>query len=189
MTDKRSDIQTIRNIENKYGLVQFRMGLTHMVDVGHRNLGKDEVEDGVKQIIAQGEEDAANGKMPIMTPEFLCDVLRCAAELTRFSPWMLFAYIKEHVVVGCEANKYLLLNCYEREIGTPELYDSLEEAQEAMRAELIDAMDGVDDSVFDEYNEDDDYGLEPTEAWFNHRHGNHDWKILVQTDAGRFQYV
>ena len=70
------------------------------MDVGHRNLGDAAVEDGVKRIMAQGEEDKANGKLVILTPEYLCDVLRCAAELTRFSVWTLFAYIKEHVVVG-----------------------------------------------------------------------------------------
>jgi len=32
MTGQMKDIQ---NIENKYGLVPFRMGLTHLVDVGH----------------------------------------------------------------------------------------------------------------------------------------------------------
>ena len=139
--------------------------------------------------MAQGEADKENGKVSIMTPEFQCNILRCAAELGKYSPWTLFAYIKEHVVVGTESDKYLLLNCYEREIGLPETYDSLEEAQDAMKAALIEAMDGVDDSVFADYTEDDEYGLEPTEAWFNHRHGNHDWKIITQTSAGRFQYA
>ena len=99
MADK-ADIQAIRDIEDSYGLVLFRMGLTHLVDAGHRNLGDDEVEEGVRQIMAQGEEDKANGTVSVMTPEYLCAVLRCAAELARFSVWTLFAYIKEHVVVG-----------------------------------------------------------------------------------------
>ena len=98
MADK-ADIQSINDIENKYGLVLFRMGLTHLMDVGHRNLGDDDVEEGVRQITAQGEEDKLSGKLSVMTPEFLCDVLRCAAELAQFTPWTLFAYIKKYVVV------------------------------------------------------------------------------------------
>jgi len=33
-----SKTQEIRAIENKYGLALFRMGLTHLVDVGIRHL-------------------------------------------------------------------------------------------------------------------------------------------------------
>ena len=188
MNDKK-DIQFITNIENKYGLVLFRMGLSHLVDMGHRNLTDENVEESIRQIMAQGEEDKTNGKIPIMTPEFLCEVLRCAAELSKFGIWTLFAYINEHVVVGTEANKYLLLNCFEREICLPETYDSLEEAQSAMKAALIEAMDGVDDRIFSDYTEDEEYALESNAAWFNHRHGNSDWIILTQTSAGRIQYA
>ena len=98
MADK-ADIQAINDIENKYGLVLFRMGLTHLMDVGHRNLGDEAVEDGIVKIMSQGEKDKANGKLTILTPEYLCDVLRCATGLTRFSVWTLFAYIKKHVAV------------------------------------------------------------------------------------------
>ena len=75
------------------------MALTHLTDVGCRNLGGDAVEESIAQIMAKGEEDKINGKITVMTPEFLCDVLRCAAELAQFTPWTLFAYIKRHVVV------------------------------------------------------------------------------------------
>ena len=97
MNEKMNDI---RALENKYGLILFRMGLSHLVDVGHRNLGAEEVEEGIKQIMDKGEEDNASGKTPIMTPEFQCEVLRCAAELSGFSVWELFAYIKKHVAIG-----------------------------------------------------------------------------------------
>ena len=90
----------IRDIENKYGLILFRMSLTHLVDVGHRNLGDDEVEEGVRQIIAKGKEDEANGVMSVMTPEFQCEILRCSAELGKFSIVELFAYIKKYVHIG-----------------------------------------------------------------------------------------
>jgi hypothetical protein len=89
----------IRNIEDKHGLVAFRMGLTHIFDMGHRHMDDEAVAEGVKQIIAKGLEDKANGKNPVMTPEFQCDILRCAAELAQFSIWTLFAYIKNHMEV------------------------------------------------------------------------------------------
>lgn len=98
--EAKEQIKEIRNIENKYGLFPFRMALSHLVDVGHSNLTEENVEDGIKQIMSQGEEDKANGKISIMTPEFQCDILRCAAELAGFSIWTLFAYIKKHVVVS-----------------------------------------------------------------------------------------
>ena len=99
MADK-TDMQNIKNIENKYGLIIFRMGLSHWADVGHRHLTDENVEESIRQIMAQGEEDKSNGKIPIMTPEFLCEVLRCAAELSRFSIWTLFSYIKKNVVIS-----------------------------------------------------------------------------------------
>jgi len=178
MSEKTGDIRKIRNIEDKYGLPLFRMGLSHLADVGHSRFDDDAVEEWIRNILAQGEKDRVSGATKIMSPEFKCEIVRCAAELAKFNIWTLFAYIKKHVVVECEKNKYLLLNCFEREIGTPEMYETLEDAQCAMKAALIDAMDGVDDNVFADYNEGDDYGLESCGAWLNHRHGNHDWKIF-----------
>ena len=98
--EKAEDFRNIKNIEDKYGLIRFRMGLTHLVDIGICHLDDDAVEEGIKQIMAKGEEDEANGIVSVMTPEFKCEILRCAAELANFSPWTLFAYIKKHVEIG-----------------------------------------------------------------------------------------
>lgn len=76
------------------------MGLTHLTDVGHRNLDDDEVEESIKLVFAHDEEEKTNGKMPFMTPEFLSEVIRCAGELTQFSIWALFAYIRKHVDIS-----------------------------------------------------------------------------------------
>lgn len=92
-------MKEIRNLENKYGLLIFRVGLTHLVDVGHRNLDDKSLKERLKQILEEGEWDKVNGVKPIMAPEFKCEILRCAAELAKFSIWTLFAYIKKHVVV------------------------------------------------------------------------------------------
>ena len=53
-----------------------------------------------RHIIAKGEEDEANGVVSVMTPEFQCEILRCSAELGKFSIVELFAYIKKYVDVG-----------------------------------------------------------------------------------------
>jgi formate dehydrogenase maturation protein FdhE len=103
MKEKSEDIQSIKNIENRYGLILFRMALSHLVDVGHKHLSDDEVAECIEQIMAQGAQDKAGGKINIMTPEFQCNILRCAAELATFSIWTIFAYIKDHVVVGTES--------------------------------------------------------------------------------------
>ncbi len=58
----------IVSLENKYGSVLFRMGLTQLVDVGVRHLTNDNVEASIRQIIAEGEINKANGVVTIMTP-------------------------------------------------------------------------------------------------------------------------
>ena len=96
----KANLKEIINIENKYGLVLFRMGLSHLVDIGHRNFDDDSVAESIAQIMAKGEEDKANGVISVISPEFQCEIVRCAAELSQFSIWTLFTYIKEHVVVS-----------------------------------------------------------------------------------------
>ena len=97
MNNKTNEITAV---ENKYGLVLFRMGLTHLVDVGIRHLTDENVEESIAQIIAEGEANKANGVVTVMTPAFQCEILRCAAELSKFSIVELFVYIKKHVDVG-----------------------------------------------------------------------------------------
>ena len=96
----KNEIKAITALENKYGLVLFRMALTHLVDVGVRNLTDENVEETVKELLGKGAEDKANGVVSVMTPEFQCDIVRCAAELARFGIWDLFYYIKKHVVIS-----------------------------------------------------------------------------------------
>jgi hypothetical protein len=91
--------QEISAIENKYGHVLFRMGLAHMVDVGIRHLTDGNVIEAINQITAKDEEAKASGSIPIMTMEFQCEIVRCAAELAKFGVWELFAYIKEHIAI------------------------------------------------------------------------------------------
>ena len=96
----KENIRELRKIENKYGLTLFRMGLSHLVDIGHRHLDEDFVSEGIKQIMTEDESNKANGINPIITAEFQCEILRCSAELAQFSIWTLFAYIKKYVEVS-----------------------------------------------------------------------------------------
>lgn len=90
----------IARVENKYGSLLFRMGLTQLVDVGVRHMTDDNVEASIRQIIDEGEINKANGVITVMTPEFQCEIVRCAAELAKFSIWDLFAYIKKYVPIS-----------------------------------------------------------------------------------------
>ena len=98
-SDIRLQLNEIRALEDKYGFIPFRMGLTHLVDVGINNLTDEAVEKGIEQIMAQGEADKANGKRFMMTPNCQCVILRCSAELAKYSPWTLFRYIKENISI------------------------------------------------------------------------------------------
>ena len=90
-------LNDIRNIENRYGLIPFRMSLIHLMDVGINNMGDAAVEAGIKQIMAKGEADKTNDVHSFLTPEFQCEILRCSAELAKYTPWTLFVYIKKYV--------------------------------------------------------------------------------------------
>ena len=94
------EMDAITAVENKYGLVLFRMGLFHLVDVGVRHLDDENVEAAIRQIISEGETDKANGVITIMTPDFKCEIVRCAAELAKIGIGDLFAYIKKHLAIS-----------------------------------------------------------------------------------------
>ena len=96
MSDK---IKAIQALEEKYGNVKFRMGLSHLADVGARNLTVECVKEGFKQIYRENEENKANDKIAFMTPEFQCGILQCSAELSKHSIWDLIRYVKEHMVI------------------------------------------------------------------------------------------
>jgi len=90
----------IAGLENKYGSVLFRMGLTHLVDVGVRHLTDDNVEASIRQIIAEGEMNKASGAVAIMTTEFQCGIVSCASELAQVCIWDLFTYIKKYFPIS-----------------------------------------------------------------------------------------
>ena len=94
MTD---NIKAIQDLENKYGILLFRMALTYLVDVGVHNLSEEDAEETIKQIIAKNEKDKANSGFLILAVDFQCKIIRCATELAKCSIWDLFYYIKYYV--------------------------------------------------------------------------------------------
>lgn len=92
----RYDETKVGKIENKYGLILFRSGLSYMMDKGMDFCSNLSDEDIAK---AKG-----NG---LMTAEFVQDMIRCAKELSQLSLWNdIIPYIKEYVhVADCEDYK------------------------------------------------------------------------------------
>ena len=97
--ETKDKLKEIQALENKYGLIVFRAGLTHLFDMGFSNFDEESVEEGFNLIQEEEEADKANGTRSLITPEFKREILRCTVELKQFSIWTLFAYIKKYVVV------------------------------------------------------------------------------------------
>ena len=102
MTEKISGrMQKIRNIEDKYGLLLFRMSFICLIDTGiERFRTEGYAENCISQIMAQGEEEKVKDVVSAISPETQCNILRCAAELSEFSPLTLLKYVREHVFIG-----------------------------------------------------------------------------------------
>ena len=65
----------------------FRMGISHLMDVGTRHLDKDLVEETCEAIMQEDDSKA------LMTNEFKCEIIRTAYELAQISHVDLLAYI------------------------------------------------------------------------------------------------
>lgn len=82
----------IEAIRNKVGEMIFRMGISHLMDVGIRHLTKESVEDTCKKIMQKDDSKA------FMTNEFECHLVRTAYELAQISHTDLIVYIQREVV-------------------------------------------------------------------------------------------
>lgn len=90
--------RNINNIRRDYGEMIFRMAISHLMDVGMRNLTPELVEEAKDEIMKQD-----NSKM-FVTNEALCDVVECAGELAKINAIDLLVYIGRNVeydVDGC----------------------------------------------------------------------------------------
>ena len=78
-------------IRNRVGEPMFRMGISHLMDVGIRHLDNDLVEETCEKIMQEDDTDR------YMTNEFKCDILRAAYELAQVSHIDLLAYISREM--------------------------------------------------------------------------------------------
>lgn len=90
--------QNINNLRKDYGEMIFRMSISHLMDVGMRNLTSKLVNEAKDEIMKQDD-----GKM-FVTNELLCNVVECAGELAKIDATYLLVYIGRNVaydVDGC----------------------------------------------------------------------------------------
>ena len=97
--EAQGKMKEIRNLETKYHPMAFRMAFVHLVSEGHNNFDDVYVEEGLKLILAEEEEEKASGKRSVITSDFKREILHCSAELAKFSILTLFAYIKKYFIV------------------------------------------------------------------------------------------
>ena len=91
--------QNINNLRRDYGEMIFRMAISHLMDVGMRNLTPELVNEAKDEIMKQDDS-----KM-FVTNEVLCDVVECAGELAKIDATYLLVYIGRNVeydVDGCD---------------------------------------------------------------------------------------
>lgn len=90
--------QNINAIRSDYGEMIFRMAISHLMDVGMRNLTPELVDEAKVEIMKQDDSKA------FVTNEALCDVVECAGELAKINAIDLLVYIGRNVeydVDGC----------------------------------------------------------------------------------------
>ena len=90
MNYKESE-KTLNAIRGKYGEYVFRCGISHMLDVGTRHLTDEMVESACEEILKQDDSRA------LMTNEFQCSILKCAAEISKIDHVHVLVYIGNNV--------------------------------------------------------------------------------------------
>ena len=83
--------QNINSIRRNYGEITFRMAISHLMDVGMRNLTPELVNEAKNEIMKKDDS-----KM-FVTNELLCDVVECAGELAKIDEIYLLVYISRNV--------------------------------------------------------------------------------------------
>ena len=79
------------NIRARHDEVMFRMAISHLMDVGIRNLDKDTCTNACKEIMAQDDSRA------FMTNQFQCELIWLAHELAQVPHIDLLIYIQRYV--------------------------------------------------------------------------------------------
>ena len=79
------------NIRARHDEIMFRMAISHLMDVGIRNLDKDTCTNACKEIMAQDDSRA------FMTNQFQCELIWLAHELAQVPHIDLLIYIQRYV--------------------------------------------------------------------------------------------
>ena len=126
MNNYAENKKKIEKIRDRYGEFVFRGGVSHLMDVGIRNLTKENVEETCKEIMQSDD----TGRF--MTNGFQCELVKAAYELAQISNIDLLVYIQREVTydVFDGVNSYqraigLLKKCMEQ-IESDEGYDHIE---------------------------------------------------------------
>ena len=83
--------KNINNLRRDYGEMIFRMAISHLMDVGMRNLTPELVNEAKDEIMKQ------DGRKMFITNEVLCDIVECAGELAKINEIDLLVYIGRNV--------------------------------------------------------------------------------------------
>ena len=98
--------KNINNLRRDYGEMIFRMAISHLMDVGMRNLTPELVNEAKDEIMKKDDR-----KM-FVTNELLCDVVECAGELAKIDVTYLLVYIGRNVEYDVDG-----YDCAENEEG------------------------------------------------------------------------
>lgn len=107
----------------------FRMAISHLMDVGIRNLNEENIEYTCKEIMKQDDSHS------MMTNEFQCEIVKTAGEIAKVDHIHLLTYVSREIYYQVD-NKlsYMSLLCYVERLvsyihdeacGTCETYDIL----------------------------------------------------------------
>ena len=83
--------QTLDNIRARKGEMTFRMGISHLMDVGIRHLDEASCKQTCRDIMQQDDSHA------FMTNDFMCEIVWLAHELSKIPHIDLLVYIQRYV--------------------------------------------------------------------------------------------
>ena len=72
--------------------IMFRLGISHLMDVGIRHLTDENVEYTCKKIMEQDDSKS------MMSNEFQCEIVRTAARIAKIQHTYVLHYITKHIV-------------------------------------------------------------------------------------------
>ena len=98
--------KNINKLRMDYGEITFRMAISHLMDVGMRNLTPELVNEAKDEIMKQDDSRMC------VTNELLCDVVECAGELAKVDATYLLVYIGRNVEYDVDG-----YDCAENEEG------------------------------------------------------------------------